>query len=165
MFITVTNHSEDSVPLQVGEAGLARSKKMKHLLLLLASIAIASCFPTTYTERPAIEVRVIDSHSSKKIESARVIYRELNPFPDACEHTTNRDPEIYPVTKGTVRIPKKTSLGAFWLMQQPLPLFYSLTAEAPGYVSSMIKRKLFTHGPFSSDQDTHSIEAIRLNPR
>lgn len=136
-----------------------------HLQLLLGCVFLTSCFPSTYLERPEIEVRVVDSKSSKRIEDARVTYRNLDSRLGENEQDQSPKFETYTAKQGEVTIQERTSFGIFWLMQQPIPLAYSLTAEAPGYLPSSIQRKQFTHGPFRSDQEVYGYETIRLNRR
>jgi hypothetical protein len=139
--------------------------QMEHFFFWIIPLTSVSCFPSTYLERPAIEVRVIDSQSSQMIEGANVTYRGLRPWADSEGHQSEPSGSVYPADKGVAIIPKQTSFGVFWPMQQPIPLVYSLTAEAPGYHASTIKQKQFTHGPFRPNQGLQCVETIKLNRR
>jgi hypothetical protein len=135
---------------------------MKFVILSIASISCVSCFPSSYLERPEVNVKVIDSKSLQKITGGRVTYKEINPWANSPSGLSGSGGSVFPANEGVAMIPEKTSFGMFWLMQQPVLLNYSLTAEAPGYRSSTIKRKLITHGPFRPNQESYSAETIKL---
>jgi len=115
------------------------------VILIVAGLCLAGCFPYHYTLRPGISRSVVDSQSHTPIAEAAVVVHTHIRFSEI------RDVRLAPDSDGIFCLPPSLQWGVYVV---PMDVFFpwsEVTIEAPGYEKKDLHLRASAMGPSKFD--------------